>query len=316
MKDFISKKQPLYAPVWLMLILFTAGPVAANETGARHTALAARLPELKHLSKEQIQSTASSNIAAYLLKDNKRILVLDFPTTYTQARMLGRIVLFIERHGTSRTRVMSVPDVQKWLAQHALKLENLTVGNNIRASELARFFNTARFQGEPLTIDETHLYHWLLDMQVLKQEASGIAFVEPEVIVISVPQAVTENECAGCAISAAQRQVILEHELAHARYTLDLPYQHYAKWFWSNQMDMVVRSKFMHFLRNRGYDTSNHELMANEMQAFLMHTADTGMFSASAVGMTETELKKLRLAFDSGLSSKPAVVAERLYQFE
>ena len=287
------------------------GTGAAGSSGA-----APNIQALKRLSREEIQATTSNAFSIYVLRDSERTLVLDFPNTREQARMFARLILFVERAGASKTRVMTVPEVQKWLKDNSVSFDTLTVGNNMRTGELARFFNSARFQGEPITVDEQRLYDWLVHSQLLREEDAGVAVVDPERILVSVPQASTVPGCTGCSVTAAQRAVILQHELSHARFATDTVYQNYAIWFWSNSMNLVARDKFTRFLRSRGYDSSIRELAANEMQAFLMHTPDPAMFSATDVGMTEAELTDLRRRFQEGISPKPRASAERPYQFE
>lgn len=272
--------------------------------------------EVKRLSKSEILAAVTDRFTSYFLRSNPRTLVLDFPTIREQARMFGRVIMFVERGGAPKTKVMTVPEVQKWLAQNSERLESLTMGNNFRAGELARFFNTARFQGEPLTVDETRLYNWLLEMQVLRGEELGVSVVEPELVLISFPQVSAVSGCATCGITPALRNVILEHELSHARYATDTAYQNYVVWFWSQAMNTVARTKFAQFLRKRGYDTNIPELLANEMQAFLMHTPDAAVFGAAQLGMTDSELNDLRENFRAGLFPKLPVVAQKPYQFE
>jgi hypothetical protein len=268
------------------------------------------------LSREEILAATNDVLSIYVLRDNERTLVLDFPNTREQARMFARIILFIERAGTSKTRVMTVPEIQKWLAQNSLQLDTLTVGNNMRTGELARFFNSARFQGEPITVEEQRLYDWLVQSRLLREEEAGVAVVDPERILVSFPQASTVTGCPACGVTAPQRAVILQHELSHARFVTDTVYQNYVLWFWSNAMSLVARDKFTRFLRSRGYDSSIRELAANEMQAFLMHTPDIAMFSATDVGITDAELADLRRRFLEGISPKPRASADRPYQFE
>lgn len=301
----------------LLIGLHVAGDGYGTETAVPPPPGAVTLAEMKRLSEEEIHSSVvHETFAAYVLQGSDRTLVLDFVNVRTQARMLGRIVLFVERHGTPKTRIMTVAEVQKWLTQNGTRLELLTAGNNLRASEIARFFNTAHYQGEPLTLDEQRLHDWLLQMKVLRDSANGVMASEPEAILLSIPQASQVAGCDACTISMAQRKAILEHELAHARFTSDMPYQHYALWFWSHGMDLVTRSKFMHFLRTRGYDTGNRELMANEMQAFLMHTHDPAMFNAKAIDLTDAQLQDVRRAFSSGLTSRRPASAKQPYQFD
>lgn len=289
-------------------------PVRETAPAANELPLGSR--GVKRLSKSEILAAVTDRFTAYFLRSNPRTLVLDFPTIREQARMFGRVIMFVERGGAPKTKVMTVPEVQKWLTQNSERLESLTMGNNFRAGELARFFNTARLQGEPLTVDETRLYNWSLEMQVLRDEELGVSVVEPELVLISFPQVSLVPGCASCGITPALRNVILEHELSHARYATDTAYQNYVVWFWSQAMNAVARTKFTQFLRKRGYDTNIPELLANEMQAFLMHTPDAAVFGAAQLGMTDSELNDLRESFKAGLFPKLPVVAQKPYQFE
>jgi hypothetical protein len=291
-------------------------PPPARETAPSANELPLGSREVKSLSKPEIIAAVSDRFTAYFLRSNPRTLVLDFPTIRDQARMFGRVILFVERGGAPKTKVLTVPEAQKWLAQNSEKLESLTMGNNFRAGELARFFNTARFQGEPLTVDETRLYNWLLETQVLRDEELGVSVVQPELILISFPQTSSVPGCAACGVTPALRAVVLEHELAHARFATDTAYQNYVMWYWSQAMNVVARTKFTQFLRKRGYDTNIPELLANEMQAFLIHTPDAAVFGAAQLGMTEPELNDLRESFRAGLFPKAPVVAQKPYQFE
>ena len=271
---------------------------------------------LKRLTPHEILGTTNDTFSIYVLKDNERTLILDFPNIREQGRMFARLILFVERAGTSKTRVMTVSEVQKWLAQNAASIDSLTVGNNMKTGELARFFNSARFQGEPMTVHEQRLYESLLQLQLLKEEDAGVSVVDPERILVSVPQVSNVAGCAGCTVSPSTRAVILQHELSHARFATDTVYQNYSIWFWANTLSLAQRDKFQRFFRARGYDPTIRELCANEMQAFLMHTPDPRMFSAADVGMSDAELIELRQRFLEGFAPKPRAAVDRAYQFE
>jgi hypothetical protein len=250
------------------------------------------------------------------VSDNERVVVLDMPNIRDQGHMFGRLIFFVERGGTPKTKVMTVPEVQAHLAKTKESVDTLTVGNNLRAAELARFFNTARVQGEPLTSSERDLYDSLLQWGMLREEPAGVAVMEPEMILITIPQASSVAGCNGCGVTPEQRATIFEHEMAHAKFATDTVYQNYTVWFWANTMSPEARDKFTRFLRSRGYDTNNRDLLANEMQAFLMHTPDAAMFSAKDLGITDAELKALRDAFTAGVAVKPMAVAEKSYQLD
>lgn len=256
--------------------------------------------QLPRLGKEAILASQAHHLKAYLLDGLKNVVVLDFPNVRDQARVFGRVILFIEREGTPRTRVMPIAEVQDWLVQHSERFDTLTIGNNFRAAELARFFNTARLQKEPLTNEEKLFYEWLVEMGLLATLEGEVVAARTEAMVITIPQASTVEGCTFCTILPTHRHAILEHELAHARFSTDSTYQAFVLHFWSHRMSEPMRNQFTHFLRVRGYDAANQELLANEMQAFLMHTPHTAMFGAAAVGISEQELHALRLQFQEG----------------
>lgn len=259
------------------------------------------LRQLPQLSKEEIRERRPPGFAAYLLRGSDRTVVLDFPSLREQGLMFGRVILFIERDGTPRDRVMSVREMEDWLAQYRLRRDTLTVGNNFRTVELARFFNAVRRQGDRLTPDEKFLHDWLLRMQLLVRSGGGVKATDEQAIVITVPQPSRIDGCPPCTVLPAHRAAILEHELAHALFVTSEDYQSRVLRFWAREMDSEMRERFTDFLRKRGYDAENPELLANEMQAFLMHTPHDGMFSAAAVGISEEELAALREKFRAGL---------------
>jgi hypothetical protein len=291
-------------------------PTAQDCSPGASRSLAAEANGLKRRTLVEIRGAVQNGRTAYLVSDNDRVVVLDMPNIRDQGHMFGRLIFFVERGGTPKTRVMTVPEVQAHLAKTKESVDTLTVGNNLRAAELARFFNTARVQGEPLTSSERELYDSLLQWGLLREEPAGVAVMEPEMILITIPQASSVAGCNGCGVTPEQRATIFEHEMAHAKFATDTVYQNYSVWFWANTMSPEVRDKFTRFLRSRGYDTNNRDLLANEMQAFLMHTPDAAMFSAKDLGITDAELKGLREAFTAGVAVKPMAVAEKTYQLD
>lgn len=288
----------------------------AREAGAAKAPVTPVADSPKRLGLSDIVAAKTTSRAAYLPAENDRVLILDMPSMREQGRMFARIIIFVERGGTPKTRIMTVPEIKEWLVTTTSSVDTLTVGNNLRASELARFFNTARNQGEPLTVEEAELYDSLLQWQVLRELGSGLAVVQPERLLITISQASSVNGCAQCTITAAQRGTILQHEMAHAKFATDTVYQDYSLWFWSNTLSPGLRERFTQFLIGRGYDSTNRELMANEAQAFLMHTPDPAMFSAASLGLSDRELNELRQAFLAGIAAKPLANANRSYRLE
>lgn len=290
------------APAGVLLLVALcelASPAFGQDTSAVRTQTTTS-GTIRQAGREEILTTAITGFTPYLLPENNRVVVIDFPSLREQAQMFGRVVLFVERHGAPKTHVMTQSEVQQWLEQHAQRLETLTVGNNFRASQLARFFNTARVQDVALSDEEQQLRDWLLQAGLLRLMDTTLAAGEPESVIVTLPQASSVPGCATCTIKDAHRNVILEHELSHAHFSTDARYRDYVMSFWSGMTSQESGDKFAQFLRKRGYNADDQELLANEMQAFLMHTPDVKMFAASAVGMTEAELNEIRRRFREG----------------
>jgi hypothetical protein len=79
-------------------------------------------------------------------------------------------------------------------------------------------------------------------------------------------------------------------------------------------MNDADRASFIGFLSRQGYDASNEDLMANEMQAHLINTTDRRYFNAQACGLPVARLEALRDLFIAGMPAgwlKDAVMLSR-----
>lgn len=237
-------------------------------------------------------------LSGYIVDEAERVLILDMPNLREQGKMFSRIVVFLEKGNTPKTRILTTGELQEWMKDSHTSIEQLTAGNNMHVADLVRFFNTAHQQGEPLTHNERRLLDLLQNWNVLREVDSQWVLVEPDRFLVTIPQSSMVRGCKQCLVTAAQRCTILEHEMSHAKFALDNDYREHTLRFWFKTMSLDVREKFVSFLTSRGYDPNNHELMIDEMQAFLMHTPDTAMFSASELGVTHADLEDLRQAFN------------------
>lgn len=252
---------------------------------------------LRVLAQDQIVSAKSSERTFYWLHGNPRVLVLDMPNVEDQSRVFARFVIFIERSSAPRHRILSVEDVLKWRLDNKETLATLTIGNNIRGNDFAQFFNTARMQGEPITEDEKWILDRLIEHDVITAVGDGYENVAPEKIVISVPQVSKIEGCTACTITPLKRDLILRHELAHARFVTDQVYRHYVWWFWHNILTPQQRTDISKYLRTLGYDLGAPDMLVNEMQAFLIHTPESEYFASRAAGFTQKQLAALHDAF-------------------
>ncbi len=270
-----------------------AAPATANAVAAEV------LPPVnpRVLSREQIVTAQAAERTFYWLYDSPRVLVLDMPNVEDQSRVFARLVIFIERSSAPRHRILSVDEVLKWRLANKETLATLTIGNNIRANDFALFFNTARLQMEPITEDEQWLLARLLEHGVIKAVDNGYESLVPEKIVISAPQVSKIEGCANCTITPMKRDLILRHELAHARFITDQVYRNYVWWFWHNILTSQQRVDISKYLRSLGYDLGAPDMLINEMQAFLIHTPESEYFSSRAAGLAGKQMAELHASF-------------------
>lgn len=291
--------------LWLGgLLLLGAGGAAAQAT-------ASPLPQ--HTMAE-VLDPASAGPRALLLTTPPGVVLLQFADLREQARAMGRIVLFIEKVGAPRHRVLNVPEVLQWLRARGTRLELVTLGNNLGAEELARFFNTARLQGEPLTEQERELLRELTDWGLLREQRAGWVPGTAAHTLLTAPLVSQVSACAPCEITPQGRRAILEHELGHGEFAASTALQHHARWFWFNVLSPVARSQWQRFLTQRGYDTNQLHIVLGEMHAYLDHTHDTRLFRAEDLDLTPAALDALRARYREGRAAAPVLRHDPGYQ--
>ena len=109
------------------------------------------------------------------------------------------------------------------------------------------------------------------------------------------------QEDAAKGLSASARATILRHELSHGEYFTVPAYAAYSQKFWNNSLTEDDRGHFRTFLAAEGYDLALSDLIINETQAYLMHTANKQFFNAQAVGIADPRLNLLRGLFLTGM---------------
>jgi hypothetical protein len=111
-------------------------------------------------------------------------------------------------------------------------------------------------------------------------------------------------------MDAPARQVILRHEIGHGRFFTEPGYAELALRVWRDLLTEAERAAFRRWLASEGYDATTETLMANEAQAYLLHTQDRRFFHAGLVGMEEADIARLRGLF--GPLAEPPRPAEAL----
>ena len=243
------------------------------------------------------QSKAPAAITIEWLDQDRRVGLLSPQDMREQGQMFARIALFVETRNAPKTEVIPLDALSGWLDKHNTSLETVTAGNNLRASELARFYNTAAVQKQPLSSHEHALFEALIEHGILERRARGVQPVQPERILLTAPQPSRVQGCSACTVTQDGREAILAHELGHARFFVDQVYRDFCLWFWSHGLPEPARQAFHRLFVLRGYDENNRDLLANEMQAFLMHTPNPQLFSASLLGVSTEVLAGLKELF-------------------
>jgi hypothetical protein len=243
--------------------------------------------------------------ALFRLDVDPAVLVLDFPDLHAQALMLNRIAALIEKAGMPRDRIVSEAELDAHIRAGGGDPDQYYYGHDYRAADLARFFRLADSQAMPLNPYETWL-RGLLEREGWLQDGAVGAL-------ISIP-GVSAN------IDAASRTTILRHELSHAVYFTDPAYVSLTRHLWNGLLTDGERAAIRKFLGDDGYDTNDEDLMANEGQAYLIHTRDPRYFMPAMIGMSPTREAVLRSDFiedipeawlrDSALAVAPVTLAE------
>lgn len=285
---------------WLSLLALPAAAASCNEPATAYTQDGRVLPLL---SVADWASAGPPRPQAFMLADPQRVLVLVQPDLGRQGQTFARMVAFMEKSGLPRTRVPSQAELQQWLQRTGQRIETLTLGNNLDALRLARFYNLARWQGESLGPAEAGLLADLLCWQVLAVTDHGYLPGSGAAMLLTFPRPSDVPSCDACRVSEADSLAILGHEYQHARYFSDPALQHYTEWFWFNRVPLLRRLELMRLLERRGYDITQQSLLLDEFHAFLMQAEQRMPEGGQEVGMSGDVFGQLRQDFIDGMAA-------------
>jgi hypothetical protein len=269
-------------------------PVAVRVTPPPVAAPAAPRPPpvtIATADEAAIRAHAATALTVFRLAPDPRVVVLDFPTLHEQGAMLNRVAALIEKAGQPRDRVLDDAALAAAIKASGDTPDTYYYGHDYSAAELRRFFALADAEHLPLDPEEERLRALLRELGWFAPDAMGG--------LISVPR-VPEPQVEG--LDAAARAAILHHELAHGFYFSDPGYVAYVARFWATALTEAERAAIRHFLGSQGYDTADDDLMRNEMQAYLMFTADPRFFQAANIGMTPARRQQLAATFLAGMA--------------
>jgi hypothetical protein len=260
-------------------------PTTITQTAPVTPAVQPALPPMA--SEAVILARAPESTEAYRFALAPSIFVLQFPSLAEQASTLNRVAAWLEKLGFPRDRLLGTAELEQRIRASGDTPETFYSGHDYRATDLLGFFAEADRAGTALTSGETSLRRMMA-------EWGWRAGTNAALITL-----VRRDDAAG--LDVAARATILRHELSHGLYFTSPDYAHYAAQFWADALSHDERDRFRRFLAGEGYDTGIDDLVINETQAYLMHTADRRFFNAAAVGIPERRLDVLRTLFLLGM---------------
>lgn len=263
-------------------------PPASPSPPVASPAAEARIADIATLATEaEIARHRADRLGVFRLAENPRIIVLDYPSLAEQGLALNRAAALVEKAGLPRDRVLNDAELEQAIARAGDTLETFYYGHDYTGGDLLRFFALADRDGIRLTAQEEALRRLL--------GALGVTAGAPPQAILTI---VRED---GPTVDGIARRVILRHELSHGEFFTNPAFAAYARDAWAHVLQPEERAAFTRLLGEMGYDTGNETLMANEMQAFLVFTADERFISPATLRLPEPTVRALRDRFIAGM---------------
>ena len=234
-----------------------------------------------------IRAHAATTLTVFRFAPNPAIVVLDFPTLGEQARMFNRMAAWVEKAGQPRDRLLADAELDAAIRLDGGNPDTYYYGHDYRAADVRRFFALADRDKVALTDGEERLRRLLAQ---LSADPQGFGAV------VSVPRAGPPSLDA-TGLDAAGRAAILRHELSHGEYFTNAAYARAMVTAWDTVLTEAERAAFRAFLASEGYDARLEDLMANETQAYLLHTPAGQFFDEGQLGIAPLRLQAIRGAY-------------------
>ncbi len=264
------------------------GPATTTLAPAPAAPAAAPAFAFQTANEAEIREHVADTLTVFRFAANPNIIVLDFPTLLQQGLMLDRVAALQEKAGLPRDRVLTDAELDAAIRERGDTIATFYYGHDYSASALARFFELADREHIALNENEEKL-------RALVRQLGWFAPGAPGGL-ISIPRVGADPN-----VTLSARASILRHELSHGEFFSDPAYAAYVREFWRTDLTEAERAGVRRFLGSEDYDTTDEELMLNEMQAYMMFTLDPQFFQASDVGMTDQRRQQLQAEFLRGL---------------
>jgi hypothetical protein len=175
------------------------------------------------------------------------VLIFDTASYDVQDGLFNRIAFFVEKAGHAGS--IEPPSALRGI--HGYN------AHDYKADDLAAFFSTAAQQGIGLTPEEEKLAEILLENGVIRKTDTGYAPGEGSLISISRSS------------SALLRELLFTHECFHGAFFSLAAYRDAAESAWTS-LSPVEKEVWLGFLASRAYDSTDHYLVVNEFQSYLL----------------------------------------------
>jgi len=276
-----------------------APPAAAISCDDRVIGGIARKPTPPMVHVETLLDAPPGPLHLYRLAENPNILVLDFPDLAAQGRMLNRLAALVEKIAFPKDRVITEAALTEHFRQSGSSPSTFYFGHDYALNDIARFFNLLDRDALRPTDAERALRDLLVQAGALTHGSDGWVARPPPRALVSFTRPGLDLP-SGALVTTDLRQTILRHELSHGEFFTNQRYRDYVKTFWSKKMTAVERDLVRRFLGENGYNPSDETLMANEMQAYLMHTPSVADTLPAMLGLPAHDLRRLSAAFAAG----------------
>jgi len=209
-----------------------------------------------------------------------RVLIMDMASYEIQDAFFKRLAFFVEKAG------------------HAGRLESLSAlaglhgynAHDYRAEDLARFFTAAGKDSAGLSVEEGALERLLEDNGVVKKTADGFGPGD------------------GCILSISRgsppilRSLLLTHESFHGLFFTIPAFRDATEAAWT-ALTADEQAVWTDYLGTHGYDTTDHYLVVNEFQSYLLQQE-----RANVRGFQNLTLQRMRAgtAREAGLARRLA----------
>ena len=140
-----------------MPVAATPGPAIALPDAPAAPASAKALPlpaiESRPLSIPELLAGNSRDWRVARLRENRQILVIEFPNLAEQGAAMNRLAALLEKAGTPRDRVLSDRELTALIARNGDNAQTFYGGHDYEGAAMARFFRLATAQGQVLNLD-------------------------------------------------------------------------------------------------------------------------------------------------------------------